>query len=95
MLINFRVNDGGYEYYVSYDENMIVEDFIKDYLRTHTNYVSLDPKIYTFYAYTKCLNSGKFLKKTLKQVIRNDGLMHFNRKQDTHYSNKIKLIIKI
>ena len=30
MKINFRVNDEGNPNYVSYDENMIIEDFIKE-----------------------------------------------------------------
>ena len=94
MVINFCVDDGGNLNFLSYDENMIVENFIKDYLGKYTNYVSLDTKIYTFKSNAKILNSSKFLKKRLKDVITNGGNIKFFRKQDTHYSNKIKLVIK-
>ena len=95
MVINFRVYDGGKIENMSYDENMIVEDFIKDFLGKYTNYVTLDKKIYLFKINGKILNSKKFLRKPLKEITRDDGIIHFIRKQDTHYSNKIKLIIKI
>ena len=48
MTIKFRVNDEGNSNYVSYDENMTVEDFIKDYLGKLNLNVTLDPKVYTF-----------------------------------------------
>ena len=58
--IDFRVNDGGNIRYFSYDENMIVEDFMKDYLSKYIGVVSLDLKMYTFKVNVKVLNSQKF-----------------------------------
>ena len=88
MVLNFRVNDEGNERYVSYDENMTVENFIKDYLKKYSNYVTLDTKIYTFKSQSKILNSKKFLSKTLSSVISDGGQIHLVRKQDTHYSKE-------
>ena len=95
MVINFRVDDVGTLNSVSYDENMTVENFIKDYLSKHTDYVTLDTSVYTFRTNGKILNMSKFLKKRLCEVIINNGTITLCRKQDMHYSNKIKLIIKI
>ena len=84
--IDFRVNDGGNIRYVSYDENMIVEDFMKDYLSKYIGVVSIDLKMYTFKVNVKVLNSQKFRNLKLKEVIRNNGIVHLFRKQNTHYS---------
>ena len=95
MKINFRVNDEGKLFYVSYDENMTVEEFIKDFLRKNNNYVTLDTKVYTFRSQSKILNSPKFLKNRLNDVINNDGQIYLIRKEKMGYTNTIKLMIKI
>lgn len=86
MVLDFRVEDQGVTVNVSYDENTTAENFMLDYLGKHTNYVSLDKKIYTFMANAKCWNSAKFLKKPLKDLIRSNGLVKLTRKQTIHYS---------
>ena len=84
--INFKIDDGGIIIEVSYDENMTVENFIKDFLSKYTNYVTLDTKIYTFRHQGKILNLSKFLKIPLKEVIAEKGTVKFFIKEDTHYS---------
>lgn len=86
MVIDFRVEDQGVTINVSYDENMTAEAFMLDYLTKHTNYVSLDKRYYTFMASAKCWNSQKFLKKSLKDLIRDNGIVKLTRKQTIHYS---------
>lgn len=84
--ISFIVEDEGVPNYVTYKNNITVEEFMKDYLTKHTNYVTLDTKVYTFKSNSKVLNSSKFLKKLLKDIIRANGRVILSRKQDTHYS---------
>ena len=84
--ISFIVEDEGVPNYVTYENNITVEEFMKDYLSKHTNYVTLDTKVYTFKSNSKVLNSSKFLKKLLKDIIRANGRVILSRKQDTHYS---------
>lgn len=84
--ISFIVEDEGVANYVTYKNNITVEEFMKDYLTKHTNYVTLDTKVYTFKSNSKVLNSSKFLKKSLKDIIRANGRVILSRKQDTHYS---------
>ena len=95
MTIKFRVNDEGNSNYMAYDENMTVEDFIKDYLGKLNLNITLDQKVYTFKSQSKILNSPKYLKKRLCDVITNDGQIFFIKKQDTHYSMKNKYNYKI
>lgn len=89
-ILSFRVSDGGCPKPVEYDENMTVESFMKDFLTKNTNYVNYSEKFYTFKTNGKVLNSKKFKNKLLKDVIVNDGIVYFFRKQDTHYSKKNK-----
>ena len=84
--LTFIVEDEGVPNYVTYKNNITVEEFMKDYLSKHTNYVTLDTKVYTFKSNSKVLNSSKFLKKLLKDIIRANGRVILSRKQDTHYS---------
>ena len=84
--ISFIVEDEGVPNYVTYKNNITVEEFMKDYLSKHTNYVTLDTKVYTFKSNSKVLNSSKFLNKLLKDIIRANGRVILSRKQDTHYS---------
>ena len=84
--LTFIVEDEGVSNYVTYKNNITIEEFMKDYLSKHTNYVTLDTKVYTFKSNSKVLNSSKFLKKLLKDIIRANGRVILSRKQDTHYS---------
>ena len=48
VLIYFRVEDQGVTNNVSYEDSTTAENFMLDYLKNHTSYVTLDKKIYTF-----------------------------------------------
>lgn len=85
-IINFKVDDQGKAISVSYDASITIKDFILDYLAKNSNYVSLDPKVHTFKVGGKILNSQRYLDKQLKDVIRTDSIVYFERKKDTHYS---------
>ena len=84
--ISFGINDEGNIQYVSYDENMLVEDFIKDYLSKNYNCISLDSEKYTFKSRGKVLNLPRFRKKKLKEIIMHDGIVYFHRRQGIHGS---------
>ena len=84
--IDFIVEDEGNAIYISYDENMTIENFMKDYLKNHTNYVTLDPKVYLFKTNGKVLNVPRFLNKTLADLIRPNGRIILSRKQNITYS---------
>lgn len=86
MSINFFVVDRGETKAVSYDENITVENFIKDFLNKNNIYVTLDTNVYTFKINGKVLNSEKFLQHQLKSLIRPRGKVTLERKQDVHYS---------
>ena len=86
VLIYFRVEDQGVTNNVSYEDSTTAENFMLDYLKNHTSYVTLDKKIYTFMANAKCWNSAKFLQKPIKDLIRSNGIVKLTRKQSTHYS---------
>ena len=84
--INFHINDQGQIKNVSYDENMLVEDFMKDYISKNCEVFSLDLEVYEFKFGAKVLNLPRFLNKKLKDIIRPNGIITFEKKQDLHYS---------
>ena len=84
--IDFKIEDNGNIFIVSYDEDMTIENFIKNFL-SHLNLnVTLDHKVYTFKWGNKILNQCKFLDKPLKDIIKPGSRVKFIRKQDIHYS---------
>jgi hypothetical protein len=87
--IDFIVEDEGNPVSVRYDEYMTVENFMKDFLKKHTNYVTLDSKIYTFKTNGKVLNMDRFLRKKLQDIVKNGSRIIFSRKKDTTYSKEI------
>lgn len=87
-IINFFVVDQGEVRPVAYDEDTIVENFIKDYLGTNNIYVTLNPEVYTFKINGKVMNSDKFKNKRLGELVRQRGKVSLERKKDTGYSRK-------
>lgn len=87
-IINFFVVDQGEARPVAYDENTIVENFIKDYLGTNNIYVTLNPEVYTFKINGKVMNSDKFKNKRLGDLVRQRAKVSLERKKDTGYSRK-------
>jgi hypothetical protein len=89
--LSFKVNDNGTIINVKYDSEMTVEKFILDFTKNNTNYQSTDKNIYTFKCNGKFLNSPNFMKKQLKDLIRNEQVVNFVRKKNMTYSNKKKI----
>ena len=84
--IKFHVCDNGLTISVSYDENITVEEFMRDYVKKNTNFETLDTTVYVFKVGFKILNSPRFMHRQLKEMIQNDMTITFIRKKDLHYS---------
>jgi hypothetical protein len=91
-IINFKVDDDGKVISVSYDASITIKDFIRDYLAKNSNYVSLDPSVYSFSVGSKNLILPRFLDKQLKDVIKTDSIVTFRRKMEPHYSGGIETV---
>ena len=85
-ILNFFVSDDEKKTPVSYDSSISVRDFLLDYLKNNTYYVTLDTSVYTFQFGGKLLNSKKFIDKKLGDLIRQGGTINFVRKKDMCYS---------
>lgn len=88
VLINFMVYDEceNVTNAVSYDGDATIEAFLKQYVKDHTDYESLDTKIYVFKNGLKVLNSKKFLSEKISTHIRDGAQITFLRKMGLHYS---------
>ena len=88
VLINFMVYDEceNVTNAVAYDGDATIEAFLKKYVKDHTNYESLDTKIYVFKNGLKILNSNKFLSEKISTHIREGAQITFLRKMGLHYS---------
>ena len=86
--LNFYVNDDvkGKSIPVSYNSSMTIRDFLMDFLNNHSDYVSLDTKVYTFTVGSKVLNSNKFIDRKIEDIIPQGGKVLLIRKQELHYS---------
>ena len=87
-ILNFKVDDigGGKLISVSYDSSITVRDFLLDFLKKNTNFVSLDSNIYSFTDGPRLLNLPRFLDKKLGDLIRDGKTIKFIRKKDMQYS---------
>ena len=85
-ILNFYVSDCGEIKPVSYDSSISVRDFMLNYLKNNTNYVTLDTSVYIFKSNGKILNSNRFIDKELGELIRQEGKIYFERKKDLCYS---------
>lgn len=87
-LITFTVNDdaAGQKNSVSCKDDIDAEKFMLDYVTKYTDYVTLDTKIYIFKVGIKIINSNKYLKTKLRDLLQNGSLVNFIRKQGLHYS---------
>ena len=88
VLINFMVYDEceNVTNAVSYDGDATIEEFLKKYVKDHTDYESLDTKIYVFKNGLKVLNSKKFLSEKISTHIIDGAQITFLRKMGLHYS---------
>lgn len=90
VMINFMVYDEceNVTNPVSYDGDLKIENFLRDYVKKHTEYETLDTKIYIFKNGLKILNSKSFLSKQIKEYIQDGAQINFLRKMGLHYSIK-------
>ena len=88
VLINFMVYDEceNVTNDVAYDGDATIEAFLKQYVKDHTDYETLDTKIYVFKNGLKVLNSNKFLSEKISTHIREGARITFLRKMGLHYS---------
>jgi hypothetical protein len=84
--LSFRVDDSGDTKNVSYDENMLVKDFISAFLSSNNIYNTSNANVYTFKVGSKVINSDRFMNKKLTDIIKSGGLVKIFRKQGIHYS---------
>ena len=84
--ITFEIVDDGKTKGLTYDANITVENFIRDYLKNNASLVSLSPSDYTFSFGSKVLNTPRFLQKKLNEVIQTGSSLVLVRKHDLHYS---------
>ena len=90
--ICFEINDDGKIINCSYDENMIIKDFIIDFLIKNNLYATLDSNIYAFMISQRCiLNHLRFQNKKLKDLIFPDSTVKFFRKKDRVYGGDFSM----
>ena len=85
-FIKFDIEDNGTIISVSYDASITVRDFILDFTGKHTSLSTTDPKVYAFKYGGKILNNPRFLDKHLQDLIQDNSLVIFVRKQNMNYS---------
>jgi len=93
MSLSFYVEDDGKTQMVSCDDNKLVKDFILDYLKEYTNYVSLSTEDYTFEKGTKVLNDDRYLNMEIGKLVLPGSYITLIRKHDLKYS-KNNIILK-
>ena len=84
--ICFQINDNGKIISFSYDENMIIKDFIIDFLIKNNLYATLDINVYTFLCKGRILNHPRSQNKKLKELIKPKCTVKFIRQLDMLYS---------
>ena len=84
--ICFKINDNGEIKNVSYDENMIIKDFIRDFLSKNPLYATLESNSYMFSINARKLNNPRFQNKKLKDLIWPKCLVYFHSKKDQQFS---------
>ena len=85
-LIKFIVRDSFEEREVSYDSFITVEDFILDYLKKNSNFETLDTSVYVFIMGCKVLNTPKFLKKKIGEILSEGASVFLVRKKEINYA---------
>lgn len=85
-ILSFRVDDQGDTRNVSYDDGMLVKDFISAFLKSNNIYNTSNPNIYTFKVGSKVLNTPRYMNTKLKDIIKSGGLVKLFRKEGIHYS---------
>ena len=87
VVISFKVDDTGKIINVKYEGDWTIEQFMRHFTKNNTSYESIDQNIYTFKVGTKILNMDKFRTRKVKDIIQDQTLVKFVRKQNMSYSN--------
>ena len=69
-ILSFRVDDSGDTTNVSYDENMLVKEFISEFLRSKKIYDTSNADIYTFKVGAKVLNTPRYMNSKITDIIK-------------------------
>ena len=83
--IHFKINDNGKIINVSYDEDIIAEVFMLDFVKMHSGISSIDHDVFVFKIGCKILNSPRFRKVKIKEIIQNGQMIYFVRKRNISY----------
>lgn len=84
-VINFTIHDSWLIEHVTYNENVTIEEFIKDYLQKKSEFVSLSTKVFALYIESQILNTPRYLKKKIKEIIQSGAALILTRKSSLFY----------
>ena len=87
VVISFKVDDTGKIINVKYEGEWTIEQLMRHFTKNNTSYESIDQNIYTFKVGAKILNMDKFKTRKVKDIIQDQTLVKFVRKQNMSYSN--------
>ena len=90
VAINFRVDDSGDTKNVSYDENMLVKDFISKFLSDYNIYNTANTNIYTFKVGAKLLNTDRYMNCKISELIKNLAHLSFTLIKNKIFTDKGK-----
>ena len=86
MSISFKVSDNGFILNVTYSGEITCEAFMLDFTGKNTSLQTSDPNVYTFKVGGKIINRPDFKNKKLKDIIKDQQIVYFVRKQNMNYS---------
>lgn len=86
--IAFFVEDEGKPISFKFDKEKTIEDFLNFFVHNHTNYPTLDDKVYQFKLGNKILNinTGRFLGKKIGELVSNGSRIILSRSNELSYT---------
>ena len=75
--IGFVVICGNRKWRVSYDENIILKNFMLDFIKKHIHFERLEPEYCIFKLGDTMINTQEFMNKKLKEVIKPRDMINF------------------
>lgn len=86
--ITFIVEDEGNPISITYDDQKTIKDFLTYYVKTYTNYETLNEDVYKFKIGSKLLNAstGRFLNKKISELIQTGTRIVLSRSNELSYS---------
>jgi len=83
VVISFKVDDTGKIINVKYEGDWTIEQFMRHFTKNNTSYESIDQNM----CGAKILNVDEFRTRKVKDIIQDQTLVKFVRKQNMYYSN--------